>query len=181
MKYLIFVLIGSFLISASMAQNGGQYPENNSLKLEYLGGGKIKITNKQSCESIVAVNDSKTEANITIPGNSSYIYLLPSSLISNIRFKAKNTTNCGSSDYGYVELFLASLPLKFISFTTTHISNTEFLVNFEVGEIQNVKQFNIQASTNGINYRTVTILFPDDLQPNKKYAVKINLSKTKNN
>jgi hypothetical protein len=143
MKNLIFALIGSLLISNSMAQNGGQYPENNSLKLEYLGGGKIKITNKQSCESIVKVNDSKSEADVTIAGNSSLIYQLSPTLISNIHIKAKNTTNCGNSDYGYVELFLASLPLKFISFTTTRISNTEFWVNFEVGEVQNVKQFNI--------------------------------------
>jgi hypothetical protein len=61
MKNLISTLFCLFFITAGMSQNGGQYPENNSVKLEYLGGGKIKVTNKQSCESIIHVNDSKTE------------------------------------------------------------------------------------------------------------------------
>src|ERR1044072_1151851 len=175
MKYLIFALLSTIVFN-SMRQNGGQYPENNSVKLEYMGGGKIKITNKQSCESIVHVNDSKTGANLLIAGNGSYTYQLTNDLTANVRFKAKNTTNCGNSDYGQVELFLSSLPLKFVSFDTKRISDTEFWVNFEVAEVSNVNHFNIKASTDGKVFKVITILFPDNAQPNRKYSVKINLA-----
>lgn len=176
MRTLVFTLLLMGFAFTGVGQNGGQYPENNSVKLEYLGNGKIKITNKQSCESIIHVNDSKTEADLTIAGNGNYSYQLPADLTTNIRFKAKNTTNCGNSDYGLVELFLSSLPLKFVSFNTTRISDTEFWVNFEIAEASNVNHFNIKTSTDGKVYKVITILFPDDLQPNRKYSVKINLS-----
>jgi len=178
MKHLIFALLMGIGI-ASMAQNGGQYPENNTAKLEYMGGGKIKIINKQSFPCDFKVNDSKTESDITIPANSNYLYQLPPDLLTNIHFKVKCVTNNGITDLGWIELFLTSLPLKFVSFSTTRISDTEFWVDFEVAEVTNVKQFNIKASLDAKVWKVITILFPDEIQPNRKYSVKINLSQWK--
>jgi hypothetical protein len=178
MKNLIFALLIGFS-STLMAQNGGQLPENNTAKLEYIGAGKIKLTNKQPFSCDFRINDTKTESDVTIPANSFYTYQLPPDLISNIHFKAKCITNNGITDLGWIELKLSSLPLKFVSFKTTRLSNTEFMVNFEVAEVSNVKQFNIKASTDGKVYKTIAILFPDDLQPNRMYSVKVNLSTQK--
>jgi hypothetical protein len=178
MKHLIFALLMGISF-ASMAQNGGQYPENNTVKLEYMGGGKIKITNKQSFACDFKVNDSKTNSEIAIPGSSSYLYQLPPDLLTNIHFKAKCITNNGATDLGWVELFLSTLPLKFVSLSTERISGTEFWVNFEIAEATNVKQFNIKTSLDGKVYKVITILWPDPIQPNRKYSAKINLSTTK--
>jgi hypothetical protein len=180
MRVLIFALLCCLFINYGMAQNGGQYPENNTVKLEYLGGGKIKVTNKQSFTCDFRVNDSKTESEITIAGNSTYMYQLPPDLLTNIRFKAKCITNNGLTDLGWTELFLAALPLKFVSLNTERISGTEFWVNFEIADATNVKQFNIKASLDGKIYKVITILWPDPIQPNRKYSVKVNLSNIKN-
>jgi hypothetical protein len=175
MKQLIFALLLAISLS-SMAQNGGQFPENGSVKLEYAGGGKVKVYNKQSCEAIIKVDDGITSVDLTVPATSFVLFTISNGLTANFTVKAKTTTNCGGTDFGMVELYIANLPLKFVSFNTTRISNTEFWVNFEIAEAVNVKQFNIKASVDAKVYRTITILFPDEIQPNRKYSVKVNLA-----
>jgi hypothetical protein len=69
------------------------------------------------------------------------------------------------------------LPVKFISFKTTPLSGNRVKVQFEIGEAQNVAFFNVQVSSNGIEWRTVTLIFPDELQPNRLYEATIDLSK----
>ncbi len=151
MRILILALLIGISING-MAQNGGQYPENNSVKLEYIGGSKVVVTNKQSCTSVIRLNDSQTEGDITIAGNSSFIYILPINLTTNIRVKAKNTTNCGSTDFGWVELYLSSLPLKFIGFDLVNDYGPLVTVKFKVAEVVNVHHFNILVSTDGITW-----------------------------
>lgn len=179
MKYLILTLVLG-ISKIGMAQNGGQFPENGSVKLEYIGGGNVKVYNKQSCQAYIKVNDGMTEAIMNIPGNSFALFTITSGLTTNFTVKAKTTTNCGSTDFGLVELIIAALPLKFVSFSTTRISDTEFWVNFEIADVSNVNRINIKASTNGEIYRTIALVFPDNLQPNRKYSVKVNLSNFKN-
>jgi hypothetical protein len=133
-----------------MAQNGGQYPENNSVKLEYIGGGKVKVTNKQAVTSIIRLNDSKTEGDLSIPASSFVIYILPNDLLTNIHIKAKCTTNAGNTDFGWVELFLSSLPLKFVGFDLVNDYGPLCTVKFTVAEVVNVKQFYILTSTDGL-------------------------------
>jgi hypothetical protein len=148
-----YILILSLLITMDgMAQNGGQYPENSSVKLEYIGGAKVVVSNKQSCTSVIRLNDSQTEGDITIAGNSSFIYILPANLTTNIRVKAKSTTNCGSTDFGWVELYLSALPLKFVGFDLTNDYGTLCTAKFTVADVVNVKQFYILVSTDGITW-----------------------------
>jgi hypothetical protein len=184
MKNLILALLSPFLIGTALCQNGGQAPENNSVKLEYAGNISgiyyVKVTNKQSCESEIKVNDGQTESTITVSGNGTYMFPLPAGITGNLKVKAKNTTACNNTDYGWIELSLVGLPVKFVSFNTTRISDTEFWVNFEIAEATNVKHFNIKASTDGKIFKTIAIVFPDELQPNRKYSVKINLATSKN-
>ncbi len=177
MKHLNLVLALLLAISlTTMGQNGGQFPENGSVKLEYVGGGKVKVYNKQTCEAVIKVDDGITNVDLTVPAASFVLFTISNGLTANFTVKAKTTTNCGGTDFGNVELFIASLPLKFVSFNTTRISDTEFWVNFEIAEAVNVNHFNIKASLDGKVYRTITILFPDEIQPNRKYLVKVNLA-----
>lgn len=149
MKHSILALLIGISING-MAQNGGQYPENNSVKLEYIGGGKVKVTNKQSCTAIIRLNDSETEGDLSIAGNSFVIYILPNDLLTNIHIKAKSTSNCNSPDFGWVELVLSSLPLKFVGFDLVNDYGTLCTVKFQVAEVDNVHHFNILVSTDGI-------------------------------
>ena len=96
MRILILALLIGISING-MAQNGGQYPENNSVKLEW-SGTDAKITNKQNIESVFRVAYLQTEVEITIPANSSYIHSLPAAVAT---VKAKWITNGGNTDFGW--------------------------------------------------------------------------------
>lgn len=175
MKKLITALLGTILTMTGISQNGGQYPENNSVKLEW-AGTSVKITNKQSCQSIIRVSYSQSSIDLTIPGNSSVIFMPPAAVAT---IKAKNTTNCGNSDFGVVELTLTSMPVKFTSFDFQAIGNKEVLVTFETAETSNIKQYNILISTDGVNYIAIDTVKADKSAPNRKYSIKINITKLK--
>lgn len=168
MKHFILSLLGTILMMTGMAQNGGQYPENNSVKLEW-SGTSVKITNKQSCESVIRVSYAQSTINMTIPSNSSVIFMPPAGVAA---VKAKNTTNCGDSDYGLVELTLTAMPVKFVSFDFQPLGNKEVLATFETAETSNVKMYRILISTDGVNYNVIDSVKADLVTPNRKYSIK---------
>lgn len=174
MKYLFFTLL--FGISTiGMAQNGGQYPENNSVKLEW-SGTSVLITNKQSCESIIRVTYSQSSIDLTIAGNSSMIFMPPAAVAT---IKAKNTTNCGNSDFGLVELTLIVTPVKFASFNFESLGNKEVLVTFKTAETSNIRRYDILISKDGVNYTAIDSVKADQVAPNRTYSLKINTSNFK--
>lgn len=173
MKYLIFALCGILSILQGMGQNGGQYAENNSVKLEWAGANLVKITNKQSCTSVIRVSYSSVTIDETIAGNSYYILSVPT---GTAEVKAKNTTQCGNSDYGVVELTLQATPLKFLSYDFIAQGNYNVLAQFETAETVNVKTFNVLVSKDGVNYTTVGSIWADTVIPNRKYSIKVNCS-----
>lgn len=172
MKFLILALLGSFLISTGMAQNGGQYPENNSVKLEW-AGTSVKITNKQSCQSVIKVMYAQSEVDLTIPGNSSVIFMPPAAVAI---IKAKSTTNCGGTDFGLVELSLSAMPVKFVSFDFAPIGNKEVSVTFETAETSNIRAYYILISKDGINYQRIDSIPADKVIQNRKYSITVNTS-----
>lgn len=176
MRNLFVILLMLVTLSIS-AQNGGQAPENNSVKIEFAGYGQCKLINKQSCEAVIRVSYNNSTVNYTVPGNSSI--LIPTPVPGKIQ--AKTTTNCGAADFGNVEFTLtaAILPVKFISFKTSALSGNKVKVQFEIGEASNVKQFNIQVSLDGKEWTTVALVWPDNVQPNRLYEVIVDLSKKK--
>lgn len=176
MKNLITSLLGTLLMMTGVAQNGGQYPENNSVKLEW-AGTSVKVTNKQSCESVIRISYAQSDVNLTIPGNSSMIFMPPVAVAA---IKAKNTTNCGNSDFGVVELNLTAMPTKFVSYDFTPIGNKEVVVTFETAETSNIRTFRILVSTDGTNYRAIDSVKSDIVTPNRKYSIKVNTSTLKN-
>ena len=174
MRILIFAILIGFS-TFSMGQNGGQYNVNNSIKLEW-AGSSVKITNKQSCESVIRVAFAQSEVNVTIPGNSSLIFMPPAAVAT---IKAKCTTNCGSTDFGWVELNLTAMPTKFASFDFKPLGNKVVLATFETTETSNIKQYNILISTDGLNYYAIDSVMADQISPNRTYSIKFNTSKFK--
>jgi len=175
MKFLILALVGSFLISTGMAQNGGQYPENGSVKLEW-AGTSVKVTNKQSCESVIKVSYAQSEVDLTIAANSSVIFMPPAAIAT---IKAKALTNCGGTDFGQVELNLSAMPVKFVSFEFTPVGNKEVSVAFETAETSNIKWYYILISKDGINYQRIDSIPADKVIQNRKYSIKVNTSSFK--
>lgn len=175
MKNLITSLLGTFLMLSAIAQNGGQYPENNSVKLEW-SGTSVKITNKQSCESVIRVSYAQSSVDLTIQGNSNIIFMPPAAVAT---VKAKCNTNCGNTDFGWVELSLVVTPVKFVSFDFTPIGNKEALVTFETTETSNIRRYDILISTDGIHYWAIDSVMADKVVPNRTYSIKINTSNFK--
>jgi hypothetical protein len=164
MKQLIFALLMATTM-ISFGQNGGQYPENGSVKLEYVGHGQVKVTNKQTCTAVIRLNDSKTVSDLTVNGNSYVLYQLPADLTVGVDIKAKTTTNCGGTDFGQVELFIANvMAVTFTKFSVDLVSGNTYSVNFDIANPSNVKAYNIQVSTDNKTWHTMTTL-PHD--PNK--------------
>ncbi len=172
MKHLIFALVGSFLISTTIAQNGGQYQENNALKLQFLGMingiNYAKVINKVGEGCSFRVNNSKTEAVVWISKNSSYTFALPAGDLSKMKIKAKSTDNCDCTDHGWVELVFTSLPVTFYDVWASRISGNTFWVNWQVGDQRNISHYNIQRSKDGVNWETITVVLGDDVQSNFK-------------
>lgn len=178
MKHLIFTLLmGLSLISN--AQNGGQYSENGSVKLEYVGGGKVRLYNKQACDAVIRLNDSQTETQLPVSANSSTLYTLPPG--TTMLVKAKTTTNCGGTDFGWVELNVVT-PLKFISKSVKYLSETdELLITLVISDAYNVNRIELEISVDeGHTYRSMGIVFPQFIIPNKPISCKIKCSDIRN-
>lgn len=68
-----------------------------------------------------------------------------------------------------------TLPVKFVSFDVKHVSGDEYEVTFEVGEVSDIKNFAVTISDDGRTFKTAALIFPDTLNPNHIYKVKITI------
>ncbi len=172
---LLLFMITTWLMSS--AQNGGQYAENNSVKVEQLVGlvnskMQVKVYNKQDCNVTIRISYGNTHINVFVSSNSSKVVLIPLNIT---KIQVKTETNCGCADFGQVELQLnKSLPITFKYLNVTRIGN-EYNVTFEASSTDGEGQFNIQVSSDGINFKTVAIILPDPIVVNKIYNIKIKL------
>lgn len=129
-KRILFVSIMSLLIalcstSVANAQNGGQFMENNSIKIEQLsysaGQAVVKITNKQNCTADEKVTGSISRIKSIPALSTDTFHITPG---ANLKIKAKTETNCGDTDFGNVEITInTSLPVKFYGIKVTYSSN----------------------------------------------------------
>jgi hypothetical protein len=169
---LLLMLVG--FSGASQSGNGGQFNENNSVRLRFAGYQKTWIVNKQTCNAVMRIRYGNTTTTYNVLAKDSFLFETP----VDTKLAAKTETNCGSADFGWVELSLQhTLPVKFISFNTYPLGGNELLVKFEVAESVNVKHFEVELSKDGITWQTVALVFPDLLQPNRLYSIKVNLKK----
>src|ERR1041385_4203728 len=104
--------------------NGGQYAENGSVKLEFGGliSGRtvwLKVWNKQDCTADMRVsNGTERVMNNIASYNYDTIHIV---VPTDFKIKAKTLTNCGGTDFGWVELTIpaSSLPATILSIKVT--------------------------------------------------------------
>lgn len=176
-KVAILTLMIGYFCSIVQAQNGGQAPENNVVKIEpgyfKLGVYYVKVTNKLTTLSKIITNDFVTgDQEHQVDGHSFIYVAMPT---NGAKIKAKNKT-CSGTDCGWVEFNLTAMPLKFLSRQLTQISETELELSFEVAEVTNLSKFRIKFSPNGANYMPLGIVFPDPIRPNQIYKIRIDIS-----
>lgn len=178
---LFTMLLAIVMVSTSaLAQNNGQSPESKSMKIEFLGvtsdrKATIRLHNYQTVDVNILVEGNTTSTHAVKATSNTIIYVdIPSSGI----VRAKPLNSGAGVDNGWVELriSLSVLPLKFVSFKTEALVNKKVKVTFEVAELVNVKQFNVQLSLDGSTWNNVALMFPDELQPNRVYSIIVDLS-----
>lgn len=131
MKRLLSIIVLLFVIAQLNAQttlsgNGGQYAENGSVKLQFGGliSGRLvwlKVWNKQNCTANMRVsNGSERVMNNITPNSYDTIQI---TVPIDYKIKAKTTTNCGGTDFGWVELVIpaSALPVTFKDIKVTLI------------------------------------------------------------
>lgn len=127
-------------------------------------------------ESVIKISYAQSDVDVSISANSSMLFMPPAAIAT---IKAKALTNCGSTDFGWVELTLSAMPVKFVSFDFVAIGDKRVVVEFITAETSNIKQYNILMSTDGINYICVDSIKADAVTPNRKYSHTINTSNSK--
>lgn len=177
-RNLTKILAGLLLSSAATkAQNNGQFAESASLKIELAGTTNykaiIKATNKQSCVMNVKFDHNGVTTIKPIPplGSDTVQITLPECDI-----KAKPMTNCGNStDMGWVELNVCSaLPIKFEWIRTKQLDTHTIQLEFKPSEVDG-KEFYIQLSTDGLNFKRVLVVLPTDIKVGQIYSVKVKI------
>lgn len=166
------------VITDSNAQNGGQYPENNSTKIEHIGytGNQavVRVTNKQTCEAEMRIIYGTTARTKFIAATSADTFHVTPP--ANGRVAAKTETNCGFADFGLVELTLNTiLPIKFGYLKAKRLDASTMEVEFRAYDVDGQSKFNIQVSTDGRVFKTVAVILPDPIQADKVYKVKVPL------
>jgi hypothetical protein len=119
-----FLILTVFLISSffGFSQNGGQFPENNVIKVEYLGyfngNHTAKVCNKQDCEARIRTKaDQDPAVDVIVPANGCVIVLIARPSSTSVLFRAKAETSCPNftnPDMGWLETTLVSGVLNLV-------------------------------------------------------------------
>lgn len=171
MKKILLGLVLLLSLSA-IGQNGGQFNENNVVKVAVTSHTAttvtITVTNKQPGTADYRVSYASTDSSVTIAANGTYVVTIPNTP----KFKVKALTAIISQpDMGWVELdVLEGLPVKFDYFKVEHVEGTTFKVSFRVTEAELVKKFIITLSEDGKTFKSALVIYPDALLPNKLYT-----------
>lgn len=183
MKHLLMALICSLLSIVGLSQNGGQNSENNILKITYVGWvyGEHKVTlqNKLNCVVTATYNFDGVTAEVVLPALTTVTLskVAPQASVLNAKAKRRSGAACISSpDNGWVEVFtVLSLPIKFKSISATRINASTIKVIFEAEEDYDLSYYTIKVSTDGTNYRSVGVIFPDGIISSKTYTIEVKI------
>jgi hypothetical protein len=115
-----FLFLLLLLSLNAVSQNGGQFFENNLIRINYLGYSNglhtFKVCNKQTCETRIRTKvDQDPAIDIVVEALQCGTVTVARSTNANIIFKAKAETFCTSKpDMGWIELNTALLTLPLI-------------------------------------------------------------------
>lgn len=178
MKALMFTLC-LCLVLTGFSQNGGQSPENNALKITYVGkiGNSYfaRITSKQDCNAWYKTNFNGNTDDVRISSHGSYLFNMGTQPPGAKVLKVKATTDCGCGDMGWVEFKLISMPLHFksVTFTRNKDNVNKGILTFETEDVVNVEKFTIRTWLDVNTKVDIGVLLPDGLQPNTTYQFPI--------
>jgi hypothetical protein len=118
--------------------------------------------------------------NTTTSGNTTAIIGLPQPVKNQrikVRFRYKNTSSSTWGSWSTEQNSLTTsyagcgtLPVKFSSFSVEHVKDLTFKVTFKIEAGEDVRQFNVMVSEDGVNFKQVMLIFPDTLDPNRTYS-----------
>jgi hypothetical protein len=121
MKAPILLILSSLLCLFASAQNGGQFFENNVIRVLYAGYSEgshtFSVCNKQPCEARIRTKaDQDPAIDIRVPPNSCLMVSVVRSTPAAILFRVKAETSCPNftnPDMGWLEINtgLMTLPL----------------------------------------------------------------------
>jgi hypothetical protein len=117
MKTLITTLLTLFSLIAG-AQNGGQFYENNVIRITYLGYDSgvhlFRVCNKQTCGARIRTKADQDKAvDVQVDSADCVIVHIFRSTPAPILFRAKAETSCVSNpDMGWLEINTALVPLS---------------------------------------------------------------------
>ena len=141
------------------------------------GEHKVNLQNKVNCEVTATYNFDGVTADVIIPALSSVVLTksaLQSSVL-NAKAKRRNGAACISQpDNGWVEVnTVLALPIKFTNISAKRIDRYTIEVTFEAEEDSDLKYYTIKVSNDGVNYRSVGVIFPDGIISSKKYTITV--------
>jgi hypothetical protein len=173
----LFSLLLMVSVSA-YSQNGGQYPENNNIKLVYQGkvgsSYATKIVNKKDCPVTVKVEYNNVFNDITMPANGSHSFDMGPVILDGVRAKTIQV-NCGAPDNGWIESSLTAMPLKFtrVWFERDQYNKNAGVFCFQVAEVSNVKHMIVRAYIDPNTKIQLNLYWPNTLHPNTIYQCAI--------
>lgn len=158
------------MVSTILAQNGGQYSENNAGKIEYRGNNTFTIVNKQNCQATFKVSYGTMDSTVIIAPKDSVTFT-PS--VTGTKFKAKALSTC-SNDYGWIEYSLTNLPVMWGKTSATYNKNdsSKFTIVFNTVTESNVAYYTILASKDGKSWDNIGTVLPNN--DNKSHAYLFN-------
>jgi hypothetical protein len=120
-QFLIFTLL-CLLSFFGYSQNGGQFPENNVIKVEYLGyfngNHTARVCNKQNCEARIRTKaDQDPAVDIIVPANGCVVVTIARPTSAAVLFRAKAETSCPSftnPDMGWLETTFTNVVLNLV-------------------------------------------------------------------
>jgi len=117
---LILLLIIFNLNSYSQLSNGGQFNENDAIRVTYFGFTSgthtFKVNNKQVCDAILRTKiDNEPDIDFQVNTNDSFFVNVFRQTLDNVKFKVKPETRCDNkTDIGWVELNSAGFVLPLV-------------------------------------------------------------------
>jgi hypothetical protein len=177
MKRLILAVTMAVVTLCATAQNGGQYNQNNAVRLTFMGliSGDyyMKVTNRLLVASAFKYDYNGNVSTFSLGALKDTLINMGKSI--NGVIKVKNTSPFPFVDNGWVELCLAVTPLRFVSSTATYDKvKDEVLVTFTVADVSNIDRIVVELSIDGgRTYRQLGLVWPENLQGNKTYNVRI--------
>lgn len=176
MKQLLILLLSVLISTAGFSQNGGQYFENNSVKVTVIAksnGYYAGVTSKQSCISDFKVAYTTTTT-INLPANGYGEVFLGTNFTGKVKVKAE--TQCGNTDYGWVEASLSLVPLTFVGNPiVSYDKTTDYVfIKIAITNVRNVKYLKFRVSFDeGRTKKPIGLVFLDYTNLDAVYTYKI--------